>query len=126
VGNPRDNTGVHVETEKMLHDLVEEVVDTVAAFDGRLTYTPMSADGTCVLTFSTRNDQVHLWIHARVHEENRVEISFQCSEDNATTEQRNVAFSGLFDQTAIRHHLGTGLADWYGRAVRQQRSHDAK
>lgn len=110
----------------MLYSLVEEVVDTVATFDGRLTYTPVSADGTCVLTFSTRNDRIHLRIYARIHEENRVEISFQWSEDNATTEQRTVAYSGCFDKTAIRYQLGTSLADWYGRVVRHQQSHDSK
>ncbi len=126
MGNPRNDTEVHVETEKMLYDLVEDVVDTVATFDGRLTHTPMSADGTRVLTFSTLTDQVHLTIRAHVDKENRVDISLQWSEDNATMEQRSVAYSGLFDNTAIRHHLGTSLADWYARAVRHQLNDDSK
>lgn len=106
--------------KKALYDIVEEVVDTVATFDGRFTFTPVSSDGRCVLFFSTPAERVHLTIHARINEKNQVDISFQWSRENGIVEQHSVAYSGLFDKTAIRYQLGTSLADWYARAIRHQ------
>jgi hypothetical protein len=120
VGNPLDHTRANVEVEKTLYEIVEEVVDTVATFDGRFSYTPISPDGRCVLTFSTLTDKVYLTIHARLDEHDQVHISLQWSKENGNVEQHSVAYSGDFNKTFIRHSLGASLADWYARVIRHE------
>lgn len=105
-------------TEDLLRQVVVDVIDTVATFDGRFAYTPMSPEGACVLIFSGLNKKVELTVHAKVLDNHQVTVLLTVASSGGVNET-DLVYQGAFNQTQIRYRLGDGLANWYGRLVRR-------
>lgn len=110
----------HVTAAQAVYATVTDVLDTVASFDGRFSFTPVNPAGHGVLSFATRDERLDL----------AVDVTFDAQVDHVRvtlthayvvpTATSIIAYEGLPSATAIHYQLGAALAKWYGEAVRSQ------
>lgn len=106
--------------EHTLHTLIVDVIDTVAMFDGRFSYSPMTADGVCHFSFKTLKSMYHLKLWAKCLKGNEISIDLEWSADDWQTKWESRLYGGVFDEAIVRHQVSIALADWYGKAVRNE------
>lgn len=111
-------------TQQALYTVVEEVIDTVATFDGRFSYSPISPDGRCLLSFASRDTEFTLVVQAQLVDPDSVIITSCRLGGDRVQEEPRIVYFGPFNGASVRHHLGGGLADWYGKLVRNQVNED--
>lgn len=134
------NTNSRAETRLALYQLITDVVDTVATFDGRFSYAPTDSSGECLVTFATSSLVRTIRLTAIVTEPGDVTVKFtdegeqprdgcgsneiqQPSSAHASSahgDKSKILYSGPFRQSEIYQYVGAGLADWYGQTVRSQ------
>ncbi|QSO49416.1 hypothetical protein [Alicyclobacillus mengziensis] len=129
------DTNSRAETRLALYQLITDVVDTVATFDGRFSYTPTNSSGECLVTFATSSLVHTIRLTATVTEPGDVTVKFtdegaQPSDGSGSNEvqqpssadgyKSKILYAGPYRQSEIYQYVGAGLANWYGQTVRSQ------
>ncbi|MDQ0188850.1 hypothetical protein JI721_12365 [Alicyclobacillus cycloheptanicus] len=118
--NDERPTSIRSTTQQALNEIIEEVVDTVATFDGRFSYTHVSADGHCSLSFLLGNREYVAALSGTAGQEAESDVRLSCSWRTweGSEEDEVVIYLGPFNKAVIRYKLGAALADWYSRLIR--------
>ncbi len=106
-----------IQTHEKLVALVEDIIDTVATFDGRIAYT-RKLGGHWDVTFRARDGELALRVSTRTTSTCDVQVAM---EHRGTPElHRQEIYMGPFDAKVVRYQVSTALAQWYQQAVLQQ------
>lgn len=100
-----------------LKKAIDEAVDLVATFDGRLSFEPTTQAGHCIVVFSGAQREIHLQISAVIEAENLVKIHGSTSSP-MTAPESGILYHGEIDRSNIRNELSLALAKWYGNVIR--------
>lgn len=94
--------------------LVEDVVDTVATFDGRIGYAQM-ADGCFEVSFRHLDAKSRLTICAQATKTGGVSVV--AAADGSAFGEGDLVYEGQFDAKVVRYRVSTWLALWYREMV---------
>lgn len=108
MGSPERNT---------VQNAIDEAVDLVATFDGRLNFEPTTEAGHCIVVFSGAQREVQLQIAAVIEAEKLVRIHGSTS-STTTAPESGILYHGEIDRSSIRNELSLALAKWYGNVIR--------
>lgn len=112
-----DGMSAVTQTHEKLVTLVEDIIDTVATFDGRIAYT-RKPGGNWDVTFRARDGELALRISARTTSTCDVQVAM---EHRGTPEiHHQEIYVGPFDAKVVRYQVSTALAQWYQQAVLHQ------
>lgn len=121
-----ENLPIEEQRITSMYQLINEVADVIATFDGKFTFHPFSPDSDGVLQFAMGQNVVDLRLWAHVVDENQVEITLGWSTRDKRKQGHRAVYQGLYDKTLCRQSLSTALATWYGQAVRNELGLDEK
>lgn len=111
------NTDANCETNSALRDVIEEVLDTVATFDGRLGFR-RNDDGSYTLVFAGPMHRACAVIMSHIIDD-RQTLNIQVKSSNGQADiSTTQIYHGALDTRSIRYSLGQCLAAWYGDVVR--------
>ncbi|QSO53937.1 hypothetical protein JZ785_09255 [Alicyclobacillus curvatus] len=136
------------EVRQSLYQLMDDVVDTVATFDGRFSYTLTNTRGECFIRFAASSSVLTLLLTATVSENGDVKVELtdegpnlgDAKDPNSNSKDKHVQdsklpeprtnqreagkilYSGPFAKSELYQVIGAGLATWYGETVRSQSS----
>ncbi|GMA62393.1 hypothetical protein NZD89_21810 [Alicyclobacillus fastidiosus] len=102
------------ELQDKLVQMVEDVVDTVATFDGRIGYV-QRADGRWDVTFRARDGEFQLTIFAATVKAGDVRVV--AAADGIPLDEGDLVYEGPFDAKVVRYRISTSMALWYRQMV---------
>ncbi|KPV45272.1 hypothetical protein [Alicyclobacillus ferrooxydans] len=101
-----------------LQELLNDIADTIAAFDGRIGYTTTST-GQCQLSFAGQHETASVTIKGSVKEQGLVKVQI-VNENTDASDEPQTLYDGPFSPAAMYQKIGAGLAQWYGDLVRNR------